>query len=162
MAIQIGVISDTHLKRPDKHFLKTVQECFKDVDMIIHAGDFTSLEVYEALRFKELLAVKGNRDNGALGSLLKDKEYLKIGDLRIGITHGSGSPLGIIKRVAHILGPTDIAIFGHSHIPVSKKVGDCLFLNPGSFRPGPLNLFRSTIAYLTLDPYPKVRLVSIS
>ena len=43
--ITIGVLSDTHLIDPDKRFREKVERCFADADIILHAGDLTSLAV---------------------------------------------------------------------------------------------------------------------
>ncbi len=50
----IGLISDTHIPdRADKIPI-TVLEAFKNVDLIIHAGDLTSIRVKKRIRKKLL------------------------------------------------------------------------------------------------------------
>ena len=57
----IGLISDTHIPdRADKIPI-TVLESFKKVDLIIHAGDLTSIRVKKELeRVAPVLAVQGD------------------------------------------------------------------------------------------------------
>ena len=56
---KIGVLSDTH-----GHLPKEVYEFFKDVDLIIHAGDIGSVDVLNELQaFKKTVAVYGNIDD---------------------------------------------------------------------------------------------------
>jgi predicted phosphodiesterase len=46
--ITIGVLSDTHLIEPNKEYIEKATRCFAGTDMILHAGDLTSLSVLEA------------------------------------------------------------------------------------------------------------------
>ena len=56
---KVGVLSDTHGR-----VAKEVLDFFKDVDIILHAGDIGSIEVLDTLRKeKKLVAVYGNCDN---------------------------------------------------------------------------------------------------
>ena len=61
-AFKIGVISDTHGK-----FDGAVVRLFKDVDLIIHAGDIGKAEVVTLLeQIAPVLAVEGNNDTPGL------------------------------------------------------------------------------------------------
>ncbi len=132
--LRIGVISDTHAtsfaELPDK-ILATLAE----VDMIIHAGDFTTRNVLDGLRqLKEVRAVHGNMDSSELKQILPEKELFTVGGKRIGITHGWGSPLGIVGRVKSLLGGADIIVYGHTHHPKNEVINGILFFNPGRAR----------------------------
>jgi len=132
--LRIGVLSDTHISSfaelPDK-ILTTLAE----VDMIIHAGDFTAKNVLDGLKqLQEVTAVCGNMDSNELKRLLPEREVFTVGGKRLGVTHGWGSPYGIEDRVSSLFSDVDIIVFGHSHQPVNKVIHGILFFNPGQAR----------------------------
>jgi len=47
--MKIGVLSDTHMKAPDKVLNHILDEIFKDVDLILHAGDIVTSRVLDRL-----------------------------------------------------------------------------------------------------------------
>lgn len=134
--MRIGVISDTHI--PDRAICipKEILEAFKGMDMVIHTGDFVELCVLEKLKSvcKNVKAVYGNMDHQEVKSKLHDKEIIKAGNFKIGITHGSGYPGRLIDVLGDIFkdDKVDIIVFGHSHSPVNEKRGNTLYFNPGS------------------------------
>ncbi len=134
--MKIGVIADTHIsdragKMPDE-----VLEAFKDVDLIIHAGDLVDLKVLDILRrlSKEVKAVYGNMDPEQVRRELPVKQVISIGKHRIGIMHGYGNPRMLPDVLAREFKSDNVnlIIFGHSHEPLNLKKGDCLYFNPGS------------------------------
>lgn len=131
--MNIGVIADSHAvlvrEIPGK-----VIDALSSVDLIIHAGDFTSSEVLRGLQqLAEVKAVQGNMDSGTLKAVLPIKEILEIDNKRIGITHGTGGPAGIEERVKDMFNSdrVDIVIYGHSHRSQNKVIDGILFFNPG-------------------------------
>ena len=131
MTTRIGVISDSHVKSLDA-LPKQLIETLAAVDLIVHAGDFTGLKVYEDLRqLGETKAVRGNMDEGDVCELLPETELLVIEEKKIGIVHGSGSPWGIEERVRKRFDDVDVIIFGHSHIPKNGAIEGVYFFNPG-------------------------------
>ena len=73
---------------------------------------------------------------------LKTHIYLDVDGLRIYITHGSprdeifeyifpDTKEEILLQLSDIA-KADILVFGHTHIPMERKVKDKIFLNPGS------------------------------
>jgi len=113
---------------------RKVIDSLSSADMIIHAGDFTTVEVLNGLkRLGKVKAVQGNMDSAELKSILPAKEVLEIGDKRIGITHGSGGPWGIEQRVRGIFDQdrVDVIVYGHSHKSQNKVIDGILFFNPG-------------------------------
>ena len=132
--MRIGVLSDTHVSSfaeiPDK-ILTTLAE----VDMIIHAGDFTTKNVLDGLKqLREVRAVCGNMDSNELKRSLPERQVLMLGGKRLGVTHGWGSPYGIEDRVSSLFSDVDIIVFGHSHHPMNKVIHGILFFNPGQAR----------------------------
>lgn len=128
----IGVISDTHVPTRGKNIPNKVFEVFKDVDLILHAGDIESIEVIELLEeVAPVVAVNGNCDY-ALG--LNDREIITVGNTRIGLAHGLVYPRGDTQQLYYLAREldVDVMITGHSHQPMIEKVDDILLLNPGS------------------------------
>ena len=131
---RIAVLSDTHV-RSVREISPRIVEALLGVDLIVHAGDFTTLEVLEGFRqLGEVWAVRGNMDSAELQGLLPEKELLVVEGKKIGITHGSGGPWGIERRVRAVVGKVDVIIYGHTHESKNKLVGDVLFFNPGQAR----------------------------
>lgn len=133
--MKIGIISDTHIKRGSSDFINLIDTYLKDVELIIHAGDYISKEVVEALRkHKKFVGVWGNVDNEEVKSLVREKEIITLKDYRIGIFHGHGSSKTTLDRAYEKFkkDSVDIIIFGHSHQPLAKTKNGILMLNPGS------------------------------
>ncbi len=134
--MRIGVISDTHIPERTKTIPQAILEDFKNVDMIIHAGDLVDLIVIDELSAacKNIKAVYGNMDPYEVKKGLPEKEIVKIGKYRIGIMHGNGAPFRLMELMKQSFknDKVDLIIFGHSHTPLSEMDGDILFFNPGS------------------------------
>jgi hypothetical protein len=131
--MRIAVLADTHVDRLER-LPKKVIDTLSEVDLIIHAGDFTDIRVLTDLRrLKEVKAVHGNMDSGQLKSVLPTKEIVETNDKRIGIIHGSGPPWGIAERARKLFesDQIDIIVYGHSHRSQSKVINNILFFNPG-------------------------------
>ena len=129
----IGCVSDTHLAgRPVP---MAVLEAFEGADLILHAGDILDMSVLDELSaVAETLAVRGNMDRGQAAQSLPEKRVIEAGGFKIGLTHGSGSPLGIVSRVAATFAGDgcDCVVFGHTHNATVKEREGTLFFNPGS------------------------------
>jgi putative phosphoesterase len=130
--MKIAVISDTHARLlqelPDKLVAK-----LGEVDLIVHAGDFTEMSLLDELRaLGEVKAVCGNMDSGEIRQMLSPKELFEIGGKNIGLTHGAGSRRGITERVRGMFNKPDIIIYGHSHTPENEIVRGVLMFNPGA------------------------------
>lgn len=130
----IGVISDTHIPQSADEIPQSVFSIFKGVDLIIHAGDLTSLDVLNTLgKISEVKAVRGNMDNREVCQKLPEKEIIKIGNFSVGVIHGRGHLDSLISYIQKQFNePPDVIIFGHSHNPFNEKRGKTLFFNPGS------------------------------
>jgi len=134
--MKIGVISDTHVPERAIGLPSVVLEAFKHVDMVIHAGDLVDLGVLSELSkvCNKVIAVRGNMDEAGDHSRLPQKEIIRVNNYKIGVMHGWGHP----NKLKDLLSDefknddVDVIIFGHSHIPLSEKIGRTLFFNPGS------------------------------
>ncbi|HEU5239025.1 MAG TPA: metallophosphoesterase family protein [Pyrinomonadaceae bacterium] len=119
----IGVISDTHgLLRPE------VLEVFKDVSLILHAGDIGNPEVLKTLRtLAPVVAVRGNNDVGPWAKRIPQTKLIKAGRISIFMLHD--------LKEWKLKPRSDVVVSGHSHRPgISQKDG-ILFFNPGSAGP---------------------------
>ena len=115
--MRIAVLADTHVNTVE-HLPRKIIDAISTVDLIIHAGDFTDVQVLKELkRLRVVKAVHGNMDSIELKTVLPVKEIIQIESKRIGIMHGSGSPLGIEQRVGKMFESDriDIIVYGHSH-----------------------------------------------
>lgn len=131
--MKIAVLSDTHVTSFDDIPRKII-DCLSTVDLIVHAGDFVTLNVLEGLnKLGKVTAVHGNMDSSELRNSLPDKEIIEVGSKRIGITHGWGAPWEMEKKVRTMFPDEklDAIIFGHSHFSQNKVIDDILFFNPG-------------------------------
>ncbi|OZV12101.1 YfcE family phosphodiesterase [Tissierella sp. P1] len=133
--MKIGIISDTHITKNIPSFIDFLDTYFKEVDIIVHSGDYISIEVIEALqKYKNFIGVWGNVDEPEVKNLIKEKEVVTIEGYRIGIFHGHGTISNTLDRAYEKFreDDVDIIIFGHSHQPLVKTKKGILMLNPGS------------------------------
>jgi len=130
----IGVISDTHIPARTPEVPAKVKEIFREVDLIIHAGDILSLGVIEDLeKIAPVKAVYGNMDPPSVRERLTSTLCIGIYKWRIGVRHDA-FPLWIGWKMLRIAkeNKLDVMIFGHTHRPYLKRQGDILLINPGS------------------------------
>ena len=149
--MKIGVISDTHLKKPNRLLKEIAREYFCHVDLILHAGDLTSLKVLEAFNGKKVIAVAGNNDPPEVKKRLPVKEVISVNRFKIGLTHGWGFPARQEKKLTPFFKGVDCIVFGHTHWSSNHRTNGILFFNPGSFSGGISSLWRRSIGLLTID-----------
>ncbi len=130
---RIVVVSDTH-----KHldYVISFLDNLNSYDMIIHLGD----NVSDAEKIKKLypdvplIAVCGNNDFHSRNAPV-EREYV-TGGVKLFLTHGHkyGVKFGyerIYFRAAEL--NSQVALFGHSHIPLCVSENGILLLNPGGY-----------------------------
>ncbi len=137
MSVKILIIGDTHLNSFE-NLPKEMVQAIKEVDWIIHVGDYTSIDIVEGLircKGDKFKGVFGNADPLSIRKVLPDKVILDIKGKKIGITHPScGGPETFIKaRVKREFkeNEVDAIIFGHTHEPEIVEVNKILLINPG-------------------------------
>ncbi len=141
----IGVVSDTH---DNIAFTRYAVRMLLDrgAELFIHAGDIIApftLRVMWREGVKRLIAVYGNNCGEKLGlentarrlgfEIHEPPLVLELGGRRILVMHGSG-PAEHTIRVAEALaasGKFDVVIYGHTHKPDVRRIGNTLLLNPG-------------------------------
>lgn len=130
--MKLVALSDTHLKTGD--IPMQLQILLNECDLIVHAGDFSTMEAYQSFKaFGKLKAVFGNDDVPALKRLLPKRLIFEVGELKIGLVHEGGlslinttSPNYLAKEM-----DVDILIFGHLHRPLIEK-NESMLVCPGS------------------------------
>ena len=144
--ITIGVLSDTHLIETDSWFNEKIDRCFADTDMILHAGDLTSLSVLQPFAGKTVHAVHGNMCSPKARESLPASKVIAVGNFRLALVHGIGYLPNIEDRLYDAFAPIDCIVFGHTHRPACQRYGQTLLVNPGSFT------VTRTYAIITITP----------
>ncbi len=134
--MKIITISDTHIK--DGSVYQSLPEGLitqlKEADLIIHAGDFVSLQSYTELAgINELIAVCGNIDDENLKTKLPLKIRREIEGVKIGVVHEGMLSLQATIGARYLAKEmdVDVLVIGHLHRPVIEK-SDVLIVCPGS------------------------------
>lgn len=149
--MKIGLISDTHDNIDN--ILKAVRE-FKNrqVDVVLHAGDFVSPIAVESFAGIKLVGILGNNDtdipgltsafNKIHGELKGEIYEAKYDGVKLVIYHGTSSSKRdfLIKS-----GKYDLFIYGHTHRKASDTIGRTMVVNPGTAK-GWFFGFNATIA----------------
>ena len=132
MKITVGVLSDTHLQGVTKAFQRIYDRFLAHLDVILHAGDFTSEEIVAFLNRKPFHGVHGNMDPIEVKSQLPEKRIIELGPYRLGLIHGSGPKGGLQERVMEEFQNVDVVVFGHSHRPENRQRNGVYLFNPGT------------------------------
>ncbi len=148
-AYRVGVIADTHVPEFLPALPDGIVHLFRDVDLILHAGDITGSEVLDELKLlAPVIAVQGDHD--ALD--LPVKTVVEIGGARIGLIHGrrpawrelpsmlsnelfAGRRFwwgGFQRQVLRAFSQVDAIIFGHFHRPYLAQHNGVLLFSPGA------------------------------
>ena len=145
------MVADSHVGEHLPAMPAEVGEVLDGVDLILHAGDLTDLAVLDELgRIAPVAAVRGNHDEeGGIRGLPRDL-LVRVGDARIGLTHGHrpaavelpAAALSLVAGRAVLLGfpgamrrrfgDVDAIVTGHLHLPIHRRVGGALLFSPGA------------------------------
>lgn len=133
--MRILVLSDSH---SDVYSLRTAIKNHTSAEVVVFLGDGEKdlYEVSDLLMGKHVIAVKGNCD---FYSSLDENIVQTIAGKKIFITHGYlenvkfGDDRLIYKGQSL---DSDIILYGHTHVPVSKYIDEIYVFNPGSIRDG--------------------------
>jgi putative phosphoesterase len=133
------IISDTHLPVRAKDLPAPVWAAVDEVDVVIHAGDWVSVDLLDALqdRAARVVGVYGNNDGAELRARLPEVARVELGGVRFAVVHETGQKAGRERRCAAAYPDADVLVFGHSHIPwdtVADRGAESglRLLNPGS------------------------------
>lgn len=153
--MKIGVIADTHIPDLRRSLPARVMEIFSSVEIVLHAGDITSLDVLQQLQESVSLtfAVYGEQDTAEVRTYLQELQVLEFGGLRVGLVHGNREPRGgfnermakflrrdpytpeFIQYILSRFNNVDAIVFGHTHVPYAKVHEGVFLFNPGSINP---------------------------
>jgi putative phosphoesterase len=127
------LLADTHATEGHK-LTPHMRTAVEDAAVVLHAGDFTTPAVYEALAecCDTLHAVAGNNDAQALCAKLPAFRTTDWGGVRWLLVHGhdhSETALAMLARQEK----ADMVVHGHSHRPGIDRIADRPLINPGSY-----------------------------
>jgi len=135
--MKIIILSDTHIKKGQSLISRLPEELItiiKSSDLIIHAGDFETLDCYnELLSLSRLEAVHGDTDCVQLMELLPERKVINIEGIKIGVIHKgqvtseNNDGLRYLAKEMEV----DVLIFGHFHHTIVHRT-EVLLLSPGS------------------------------
>jgi hypothetical protein len=132
----VGILSDTHLPARGKQLPETLLERFRGADLILHAGDWLNMDVYETLSaLAPVEGVAGNGDGDDIVRRFGKKKLLELAGIRVGLVHGHEGPGRTTPErafAAFRVEKPDLVVFGHSHIPYLSEAEGTLLFNPGS------------------------------
>ena len=128
--MKVLVFSDSHGELEN---IKNAIDKFCDIDTIIHLGDFTDDidEIKKIYKDKIFIQVAGNNDF----TEIPNEKIVDVNGHKIFITHGHEYNVYFgIDRLYYRLSElgVNIALYGHTHKPLSFFEDDFLILNPGS------------------------------
>ncbi|MEL4304686.1 metallophosphoesterase [Methanococcoides sp. LMO-2] len=135
--MKIIILSDTHIKAGMSLIEKLPDDLvtiMRNSDILIHAGDFETMECYNELAsLGNLVAVRGDTDVPEIMELLPERKVIEVEGLKVGVIHRgqltSDNPDGL-RYLAKEMG-VDVLIFGHFHHPIIEDY-EVLLLSPGS------------------------------
>lgn len=132
--MRIAIVSDTHLPRGQRRLPEACLARLREADLILHAGDISTVAVLEELRSlgPEVVAVHGNVDEPALVRLLPVEVEIEAGGARLAMIHDAGPARGTLARLRARFPSAGAVVFGHSHIPLREAEDGFQIFNPGS------------------------------
>ena len=124
--MRIGLISDTHLPSSIRDPWPEVALAFRQVDLILHAGDIVTPRILDWLEdIAPALAALGNNDFGMDDRRVKATQTLDVDGWRVGMLHDVTSGI-------HFDTPVDVVISGHTHYERLALRDGVVYVNPGS------------------------------
>lgn len=153
--MKIGVLADTHVPDRRRSLPPSVLEMFSTVEIVLHAGDITRMDLLQQLQERVSLtfAVYGEHDPELVRTLLQEIQVLEFAGVRIGLIHGNRDSRTEFKErvrgwfrpwaytpeyLSYILSHftnVDAIVFGHTHVPYAKVHEGVFLFNPGSLVP---------------------------
>jgi putative phosphoesterase len=92
--------------------------------------------LYELEGIAPVHAVFGNSDSYLIAGETREQIVMEAGGRTIAVSHGAGAYNNIVERLSEMFRGRgiDIIVFGHTHKPFQKNVGEYFFFNPGCAR----------------------------
>ena len=135
--MRLAIISDTHMPKGPRALPAACVERLEASDLILHAGDLSTLGVLRALEAlgPPVHAVHGNVDDAAARAALPPTLTLDLpGGVRLAMIHDAGPSTGRLSRMRRAFPQAHAVVFGHSHIPLHETdpADGFQIFNPGS------------------------------
>lgn len=129
--MKIGIAGDTH---GNKQAMRRLLSLAPPVELWLHTGDhFADTRFFAEETGVKVIGVRGNCDFPGDGGLVD--EFIRLEGFSVWLTHGHKylryGGVADMGYWAKELG-MDIAVYGHTHIPVTTCYGAALLINPGS------------------------------
>ncbi len=144
------MVADTHVGEVLPELPASVPAALAGCDLILHAGDITCMSVLDQLgEIAPVVAVQGDHDRLA-GIDMPRERIVTVRGRRIGLVHGRRSRaiempaagmslarrravlLGLHRHMRRRLGPVDLIVHGHLHMPVDTQVRGTRVFSPGA------------------------------
>ena len=131
--MRLLLLADTHLPRRAKDLPAVVWAEVDRADLVLHAGDWVTVELLDALQARaDVLGCWGNNDGPELRRRLPEVARRTVLGTRIAVVHETGGAQGRETRMDARF-DEDLLVFGHSHIPWDTVTPNGMrLLNPGS------------------------------
>ncbi|TDO35270.1 hypothetical protein EV643_12376 [Kribbella sp. VKM Ac-2527] len=133
--MKLVLISDTHLPVRSKKLPVAVWDAIDSADVVIHAGDWVSVDLLDELetRAQRLIGCWGNNDGPELRARLPEVARVTLDGVSVAVVHETGAAKGREERCERAYPDVELLVFGHSHIPWDTTTRRGLrLLNPGS------------------------------
>jgi putative phosphoesterase len=131
--MEVAIISDTHLPRGKRAIPGACIERLRAADLIVHAGDLSTLAVLHELEaINTVAAVHGNADDEEVRAALPADRVLELEGARLAVVHNGGPAAKRVERLRVRFPDADAVVFGHSHIPLHEERDGFQIFNPGS------------------------------
>ncbi len=130
----IAVIADTHLPRGSRVLPPDCVRRLAAADLILHAGDHSSLASLQALRAlgPPVETVHGNADEPDLRATLPEELVVEAERVRIALVHVAGPRVGREERLVRRFPDCAAVVYGHTHAPQVQLHDGVWIRNPGS------------------------------
>jgi putative phosphoesterase len=133
--VRLLLIADTHVPKRARDLPAQVWDEVARADVVLHAGDWVTPKLLDALesRAARLVACWGNNDAPELRARLPERADVQLAGVRFTVVHETGTATGREARMSRLYPDSDVLVFGHSHIPWDTTTNTGLrLLNPGS------------------------------
>jgi putative phosphoesterase len=136
--MKIGIMSDSH------DHIENIKKCValfreREVEFVIHLGDFVNPNSVRAMKGLKLIAVFGNNDGDIFrlmqafheidGGMKGDFHEFEADNIRFAAYHGTEP--GITNALIQC-GKYDVVMYGHTHTCVNAQSEKTLVINPGT------------------------------
>jgi putative phosphoesterase len=127
----IGLLSDTHMLDTVLTLPTEVKDAFRDVELILHAGDIFAVSVLDELEsLAPVLAAEGDGEYSQTRTdrRVKERQVIAVDGVTIWLWHDGDEQWSQDKYEK----PPDVIVSGHTHWPTVENSDGILWVNPGS------------------------------